>query len=198
MDVTKIKLSATELSLVTNADFILTKNAVIEKVYALFGQAATDFFNELATNKLLSKEVIATTPKIAKGENYQGLPWLMLDYPRLFGKQDVFAIRVFFWWGNFVSITLQLSGEYQQAYQQNIIQNLGANPNNNWQLCCNDNAWQHHFQPNNYKAFSSFASHELSALPFIKLAKKIPLQQWDGIDIFLRENFKILLNLLTA
>ena len=60
MNATKIKLSTTELSLVTKADFILTKNAVIEKVYALFGQMATVFAAELATNKLLPKEVIAT------------------------------------------------------------------------------------------------------------------------------------------
>lgn len=198
MDQTKIKLSTTEFSLVTNADFILTKNGVIEKVYALFGQMATRFTDELTTNKWLPSEVAATQAKIAKGENYQGLPWVMLDYPRLFNKQDVLAIRVFFWWGNFVSITLQLSGKYQQDYQQQIIQNLALPFNNNWQLCCNANVWQHYFQPNNYKAFSSFTYEELSNLPFVKLAQKIPLQEWDNIDIFLLDNFKNLLQLLTA
>lgn len=195
MTPTKIKLSTTELGLVTNPSFILTKNAVIEKVYALFGQMAATFTNELVTNKWLPKEVIATSAKIAKGENYQGLPWVMLDYPRLFNKQDIFAIRVFFWWGNFVSITLQLSGKYQQAYQPQIIQNLTLTQNNNWQLCCNANVWQHHFKANNYKAFNSFTNQELKDLPFIKLAKKIPLEEWDNIDIFLLENFKSLVQI---
>ena len=195
MTPTKIKLSTTELGLLTNPSFILTKNAVIEKVYAFFGQMAAIFTNELTTNKWLPKEVIATSAKIAKGENYQGLPWVMLDYPRLFNKEDTFTIRVFFWWGNFVSITLQLSGKYQQAYQPQIIQNLTLTQNNNWQLCCNANVWQHHFQPNNYKAFKSFTNQELKGLPFIKLAKKIPLKEWDNIDIFLLENFKSLVQI---
>lgn len=198
MNPTKIKLSTTEFSLVTNPGFILTKNAVIEKVYALFGQMATVFVDELATNKWLPKEILATNPKIAKGENYQGLPWVMLDYPRLFNKQDVFAVRVLFWWGNFISITLQLSGKYQQDYQQQIIQNLASSTTNNWQLCGNTDVWQHHFQPNNYKAFSSFTNEELGNLPFIKLAQKIPLQEWDDIDIFLIDNFKNLLQLLAT
>ena len=194
---TKIKLSTTELSLVTNPNFILTKNAVVGKVAALFGLIASQFAIDI-NQYVLPIEAINSIPKIAKGENYQGLPWLMLDYPRLFGKQDVFAIRVFFWWGNFISITLQLSGKYQQAYEQNIMRNLVDNPNNSWQLCCNEDAWQHNFDPNNYKPFSSFTNHELALLPFIKLAKKIPLEQWDNIDIFLQENFKTLLNLLAA
>lgn len=197
MDVTKIKLSTTELSLVTNHNFILTKNAVVGKVAALLGLTASQFANNI-NQYVLPIEAINSIPKIAKGENYQGLPWLMLDYPRFFSKQDVFAIRVFFWWGNFISITLQLSGKYQQAYEQNIIRNLVANPNNNWQLCCNEDAWQHNFNPNNYRSFSSFTTHELASLPFIKLAKKIPLRQWDDIDIFLQENFKTLLGLLAA
>ena len=197
MNATKIKLSATELDLVTNADFILTKNSIMGKVVDVFGPAASHF-KETITDFELPIEVIQSTPKIAKGENYLGLPWVILDYPRVFNKQATFAIRTFFWWGNFVSITLQLSGNYQETFGQQLFKNLAAIPSNNWQLCCNDNAWQHHFEPNNYKSFSSFANEDLASLPFIKLAKKIPLQEWDNMDLFLLENFKNLLELLTT
>ena len=40
MNKTKIQLSAEEMKLVLNGDWILTKNRVIEKVYALFGELA--------------------------------------------------------------------------------------------------------------------------------------------------------------
>ena len=197
MNATKIKLSTTELDLVTNANFILTKNSIMGKVVETFGTTASHF-KETITNNQLPIDVIQSTPKIAKGETYLGLPWVILDYPRVFTKQDTFAIRTFFWWGNFISITLQLSGNYQLAYQQQLFDNLAAMPNNNWQLCCNSYAWQHHFKPNNYKPFGSFSNQALQRLPFVKLAKKIPLQEWDDMDIFLLENFKNVLQLLTT
>jgi hypothetical protein len=197
MNPTKIKLSTTELDLVTNANFILTKNAIIGKVVDTFSFNASHF-KDTISNTHLPNEVIQSSPKIAKGENYLGLPWVILDYPRVFNTQDAFAIRTFFWWGNFISITLQLSGKYQAAYQQQLFNNLAAMPNNNWQLCCNTTAWQHHFKSTNYQPFNSFSNQALQYLPFIKLAKKIPLQEWDNMDIFLQENFKNLLQLLTT
>jgi len=97
-------LSTKELELVTNPNIILTKNAIIGKVYDLFGQ-----LSEAYKTVLTNKELLAIGPKIARGENYQGLPWVMLDFPRKFTQSDTMAIRSFFWWGHFFSITLQLT-----------------------------------------------------------------------------------------
>jgi hypothetical protein len=197
MNATKIKLSATELDLVTNADVLLTKNKIIGKVITAFGALASDM-QIAVTASHLPQTVLSSTPKIARGENYLGLPWVMLDYPRVFAKQDVFAIRTFFWWGNCVSVTLQLSGMYQQQFQTRLLGQLTVN-DNEWLLCCNtQDAWQHHFEASNYKPFSQFSEQELSQLPFIKLAKKIPLQEWDNINDFVTLTFKSLLQLLAT
>ena len=67
------------------------------------------------------KKSLNSSPKISKGENYKGLPWLVLDYPRYFNKEDIFAIRTLFWWGNFFSITLHISGKYKMRYEKKII-----------------------------------------------------------------------------
>lgn len=196
MNATKIKLSATELDLVTNAAVLLTKNTIIGKVITAFGALADDMqIAVIASN--LPQTVLSSTPKIARGENYLGLPWVMLDYPRVFAKQDIFAIRTFFWWGNCISITLQLSGSYQFLYQQKLLNQLTAN-DNQWLLCCNTETWQHHFEANNYKAFSQFTEQELTDLPFIKLAKKIPLQEWDSMDAFVKNSFGEILQLLAT
>lgn len=197
MNATKIKLSATELDLVTNADVLLTKNTIIGKVVTAFGALASDMLLAV-TSSNLPQTVQASTPKIARGENYLGLPWVMLDYPRVFAKQDVFAIRTFFWWGNCISVTLQLSGFYQQQFQAQLLKQLTV-CDNEWLLCCNtQDTWQHHFEASNYKAFSQFTIQELSELPFIKLAKKIPLQEWDNIDAFVKKSFEEILQLLAT
>jgi hypothetical protein len=197
MNATKIKLSATELDLVTNAAMLLTKNTIISKVITAFGALANDM-QIAVTASHLPQTIQTSTPKIARGENYLGLPWVMLDYPRVFAKQDVFAVRTFFWWGNCVSVTLQLSGIYQQQFQTQLLQQLSTN-DNEWLLCCNtQDAWQHHFEASNYKPFSDFNEQELAKLPFIKLAKKIPLQEWDNMNDFVTLTFKSLLQLLAT
>ncbi|MFC4231027.1 hypothetical protein ACFOW1_03940 [Parasediminibacterium paludis] len=197
MNATKIKLSATELDLVTNAAVLLTKNTITNKVITAFGALANDMQIAIMASHL-PENVLASTPKIARGENYLGLPWVMLDYPRVFAKQDVFAIRTFFWWGNCLSVTLQLSGIYQQQFQAQIFALLSTN-DNDWLLCCNiEDAWQHHFEANNYKPFSQFSKQEFAKLPFIKLAKKIPLQEWDNIETFIKSTFDALLQLLAT
>ena len=121
MDTSKIQLSAEEMQLVSNSAWILTKHRIIEKVYRLFGDCAAEMQVYLAERKaLLPGEVFRLPPKISKGEQYEALPYVVLDYPRFFTAEEVFAVRSFFWWGHYFSITLHLKGKFQQQYQQAI------------------------------------------------------------------------------
>src|SRR5438309_4807722 len=110
-------LTAYEMQLVTDAQILITKNTIIRKVYELFGKLSEEYREEVNC-KIAGQNLIS--PKISRGENYLGLPYVILDYPRQFAKDDVFAIRSFFWWGNFFSITLHLSGSYLKQYSATI------------------------------------------------------------------------------
>src|SRR5215470_1613424 len=117
----KIQLSTFEMDLLKNSEWILTKNLIIKKAQHLLGDVQENNLRHVKDSSLnLPKEVIAVSPKISKGENYNGLPWLMLDYPRYFEKEKVFAIRTMFWWGHFFSTTLHLSGQYKERYADRI------------------------------------------------------------------------------
>jgi len=116
IDKTKITLSAKELELVCSTDWILTKHIIIEKVINLFSAMLISMQQKTGEQKSnLPVEVFIKDPKISRGENYRQLPYVMLDYPRYFEKQDTLAIRTFFWWGNFFSINLQLSGNIKNS-----------------------------------------------------------------------------------
>src|SRR5664279_575656 len=104
MEEAKIKLSEDELLLVQNAGIILTKNAIMQKAVSLFSLLAEGMKTE-SENAQLPVEVMVAMPKISKGEHYKGLPYVVLDYPRLFTQENIFAIRTLFWWGNYFSIT---------------------------------------------------------------------------------------------
>jgi len=149
----------------------------------LFGALSEDYKTIIHHTPQL-QDVVMPAPKIARGENYEGLPWVMLDYPRCFSKQDVFAIRTFFWWGNFCSISLHIKGSFAKQYAAVIADMPG-----HWQLCIHPTEWEHHFRENNYRPLQPGDATLLQQLPFIKVAKKIPLHEWDSIQSFLLSGF---------
>jgi hypothetical protein len=190
---TNVKLSTAEIELVCNGSIILTKNKIIERVCQMFGGLLANYQSKFG-EKNLPKELIQISAKIAKGENYEGLPWVMLDYPRYFTKHDVFAIRTFFWWGNFCSITLQLKGNPRDFFNcNNFMKN-----NNEWFICCNEDEWQHHFKEDNFLPAKKFTKEQIEHLPFLKLAKKIPLHEWDNIENFMQTSYTEILDFLTT
>ncbi|HYK47053.1 MAG TPA: hypothetical protein VEV83_17875 [Parafilimonas sp.] len=199
MVATNVELSKTELELVTSSDVILTKNRIIEKVYALFGSLSEGYRNILAKySHDLPVEIFEKAPKIYRGENYMALPYVMLDYPRIFGKEEVFAIRSFFWWGNHFSITLQLSGNYMTMYAQNIVTQLHDRKEETWFIGTNESAWEHHFKEDNYLPLREISLPAFTQRSFVKIAKKIPLIEWTSAEDFFLKNFNELLGLVRS
>lgn len=198
---TKIALSAKELDLVCNTEWILTKHSIIQKVYDLFGTAVPAMEMILENNKThLQNKVFINGAKISKGENYKLLPYVMLDYPRYFSKDNVIAIRTFFWWGNFFSINLQLAGNCKEQYLPGIKGNFEMLQQNNYYLCVGEHPWEHHFEEDNFVHLGSMAKNEfeniLSSKPFIKIAKKIMLPQWEEVPVFIVSTFEELAGLI--
>jgi len=192
-DATKITLSDKELSLVTDAGWILTKHAIIQKVYSLFTECIPAV--ETALNKggvVLPAEVRSSVPKIYKGENYLQLPYVMLDHPRCFNGRDIFAIRTMFWWGNFFSITLHISGVYKIMMQENILKNNKLT-GNNFFIGVNEDQWQHHFEENNFLPLQQLSKDDqlkmLAQNDFTKLALKFDLHLWNNMPALLREGY---------
>lgn len=180
---TKIALSEKELQLVCDTDWILTKHSIIQKVYALFGETVPGLQTLINDNRLyLPVEVFINSPKISKGENYRLLPYVMLDYPRYFGKDDTIAIRTFFWWGNFFSVSLQLSGVFKANAEQVLLQQQQWLAAGEYAVCINENPWEHVFDKTNFMPVSAFTKEQFADIlqrkSFVKIAKKMPLKEW--------------------
>jgi hypothetical protein len=194
MDKAKIRLSAEEAELVANADWILTKNAILQKVNQLLGQLQSDQQKHLQPYlNILPPELTAVSAKISKRENYIGLPYLVLDYPRYFDKENQFAIRTMFWWGNFFSITLLLSGVYKEKYAGAIERSFTRLQEDDFFICVGPDQWEHHFEAGNYTSLKEYntasLSHHINSRGFLKLAKRIPLASWDDAENLLLASF---------
>jgi len=194
MDKAKIRLSPKEAELVLNADWILTKNEILEKVKWILADLQARQHHFMADNPpFLPSEVTIIPAKISRGENYKGLPYLILDYPRYFGKEDHFAIRSMFWWGNFFSITLHLTGVYKKIYEPGIAASFERLKNESFFIGISNDQWEHHFESGNYLPLTEISEakfkNHVSAREFIKLAKKIPLDQWNEAEDILFDSF---------
>jgi len=193
MNKTKIQLSAEEMKLVQNADWILTKNRVIEKVYELFGELAAGMQSYIAAHaNELPDIIVASTPKISRGEQYEGLPYVMLDYPRCFGKEETVAVRTLFWWGNYFSSTLHVKGG-----AKNMILNAGQKSNisviSNMRVSDRGDEWSHNIRSINYMSSHDWLLKESSfenENSFLKLTIQHPLQEWATASVFLNRYFE--------
>ena len=196
----KIQLSADETELVNNTEWILTKHRVIKKVYALFGEISDIMKKEfMYCENLLPLNLRHRTAKISRGDNYKLLPYVILDYPNYFEKNNILAIRTMFWWGNFFSITLHLSGAIKKKFIIDSPGLLEYLKKKDFSICVNREEWQHHFDEENYlpaSAVSHVKYRQILEQPFFKIAKQLPLKQWDKAYDFITENFKEILKLV--
>lgn len=184
--------SENEMNLMLNSEVILTKNNIIKKVNHLFGSICNQYQNIIQKYNL-PEEVMNVTPKISKGEQYLFLPYVMLDFPRYFTTDNKLAIRTFFWWGNFISIQLHLSGIYKKRFEHNFLKN----DYNNWLFCfCNDE-WNHNLNDSCWRLFTTLNDDELKKVKensFLKLSKKIPFNEWNQVENLLPQYFEEILD----
>jgi hypothetical protein len=200
MNQAKIRLSLKEKELINNAEWILTKNLIIEKIILFFSALQQGQKKILRRHPQLDSSWIESAPKISKGENYQGLPYVMLDYPRVFGKQEFAAIRTMFWWGNFFSVTLHINGELKKKLEPKIISSLLKLQQKGWYCCINKNEWEHHFEQDNYCPISqmdvtAFKSR-IKENEFIKIAARFAITPLENKEDELLAVFALMTELL--
>ena len=141
MQCSKIRLSTAEAALFSDAQVILTKNSILQKTVALLTELQEDLQLQAGAFQFTN----SPSPKISKGENYQGLPYVILDYPRIAKSDDLLFIRSMFWWGNFFSSTLQISGDYKVQFTKKLYEAYDLLKEQGYHVGINSDPWIHHF-----------------------------------------------------
>ena len=196
MQGSKIQLSPAEAALFSDAQMILTKNSILQKTVMLLEEVQ----NELLLQAPSFLRELSPSPKISRGENYLGLPYVILDYPRLSNGEDLFFVRSMFWWGNFFSSTLQLSGNYKQQFTKQLGNAYDLFAERNYSVGINADPWNHHFGKDNYQTIDSLSAEAFTFLleenAHIKIAASWPLKEWDMAANKLTGSWKFLVSLI--
>jgi hypothetical protein len=202
MNDAKIQFSPAEMELMNNSALILTKNKVLLKIKTMLEGLQEELVHTVYQQPDFSSHpIFQESPKISKGENYLGLPYLVLDYPRIFDSLNILAIRTMFWWGHFFSVTLHTSGVYKDDIMAVIQDRYAYLAQNQFYIGVNEDPWQHHFEEDNYLLIADIDEAQFrdycSGSDHLKIAAQFPL--WDANFVMddLYESWKKLAQLAT-
>ena len=196
---TKVILSNSELAMARDKNIILTKRAIIEKASDLFTRQIPNISNVFAAFLTNDEILAASIPKISKGENYKGLPYVILDYPAIFTSEHIFAVRTMFWWGNFISITLHLRGAYKEKYFDQIVKSL--KDDETVYITVGNKEWEHDFEPGNFENIVALTTEKIDRIKkqkFIKVALKYELHHWNMMQSILLDGYKKIVAIVSS
>ncbi len=199
----EVHITDKELDYLEDLDFLLTRHQIYQKVNSLLLLTKAELKRFIVSQAISFPDGIKFRgAKIAKGENYRLLPYFILDYPRQFHKNSIFALRTMFWWGHYFSATLHLSGEALHHFRPSLMEHADALYGKNIYLYINtENPWHHHLEDENYTALEEFSTAELRnkirELPYIKLTATLALKEWEQLPAFTLSFFKQMLMVLS-
>ena len=192
-----------ELNMLSDRQFFINKNSITEKLTGLLNELSLKIEFEITSgNYLLPDEVIQSRPKISKGENYLGFPWMVLDYPRVFKQHDTFAFRSLCWWGHEFSFTLQIGGCFLLKYKPLIVEMIQQLQGRDLYICINDSPWNYHFTDDNFLLLDDFMKLEkepkkwLEKRSFIKISKRSELTNISVVPLEGSDFFRLVASLL--
>lgn len=199
MQLAKLQLSSQHIALVTNAEWILTKNEILKHIKNVFEELYA-WQQTVLNTSLLPTEVLKPGGKISRGENYLGLPWIVLDNPRCFTKENIFAIRTLFWWGRSFNTTLHVSGKWQQHFSQKLIQSFHQLQHNQFFISHNGDEWVHDVSSTSYIPLKNVDDKQFEEIikqaPFIKIAVSTSIENIEASIEILMQQFQLLINIV--
>jgi len=197
-----VTFSSKEISLLQDSEFLITKNTLLQKLDKML--AVTQEEIQAYINKSdfdFPEKTFTRGGKISRGENYRHLPYLILDYPRKFGRDSIFAFRVMFWWGNFFSATLHIEGKALETYRSKLLKNCPTLFGDGFFICVNNDPYEYHFEEDNYKRLERLDPQKLNTIlkegTFLKLSRKLAIREWEKLPAFSRETLELLLRALS-
>ena len=193
---TNVDITLDEFSLLSDPEILIKKKIIQNKIYKLLE-------NTQAKIEVVLSQFEESLPvnfghaKISQGENYLNLPYTVLDYPSVFSKQNTFAFRTMFYWGNFFSNTLHLQGEYLEKTRQRLYAGTTSLINSNTYISTGATPWHYHFEADNYLLLSQENRSKLLHDNFIKLSTRIELDNWFNLPDLSAEYLQNILRIIT-
>jgi len=181
-----------------DSSLLLTKAAIMKKVDQLLKQTLELLTAEVKNGPdMFWSDIVNQPGKISRGENYQLLPYQVLDYPAHFDQTNIFTLRTMFYWGNFFSATLHLQGNCLDQFRDKLQANFGCLLNQDIYIAVGASPWHYHYSKDNYLQLQPEHMDLIDNGKFVKLSKKIPLSDYLQLPQFTLDYFHLIASVLS-
>ena len=193
LPMTNPQFNKEEFDFMSNAELLLRKRAIQDKVFQLLEKTQDEI------DSVIDQEVKTqlTSGKISRGENYRGLPYLILDHPADFKINNIFACRTMFLWGEFFSATVHLQGYWLKEYRAWLKDIIDEIELSEVYISKGTSPWHYHYNEDNYALLTKQSIEDAMNNAFVKISKRIPLNNYPLIHEIAKEFYQPFLNRLT-
>lgn len=195
-----LKFSNEELAAIKDRNFFQLKHSSTKKIVDLFGELEKELKAIANENNLNIEGLNVSAGKIFRGENYNLYPYVLLDYPRLFTTESVFAFRTMFWWGSGFSFTLHIQGKALKKFRSKLLNDMKKLIGMEVYFCVSKTPWQYHYEKDNYILISENTIEDITMMgiqnEFIKLSRRLDIDHFSLVKEKGIETFKLFYSLL--
>lgn len=195
-----LKFSNEELAAIKDRNFFELKHSSTKKIVDLFGELEKELKAIASENDLNVEALNVSNGKIFRGENYNLYPYVLLDYPRLFTTESIFAFRTMFWWGSGFSFTLHLQGKALDKFRNKLVNDIESLIGKDVYYCVGKTPWHYHYEEDNYVLLSENTIDEITMMnsqnEFVKLSRRLDIDHFSMLKEKGIETYKMFYSLL--
>lgn len=169
------KLTKHELHIISDADFMRTKQLLIKNISNYYNQIGEQLLTKYHADSGL-------THKVTRGENYLDMPYVVLDVPQLKPNNISRKLRIMVWWGHYVSL------QYFVEANANNLKHAMQLPAQNYKILTTQSLFNNHLESADFVEPNQLHEHSFSDLQYTKIAVSIPLNNLPNIEVDV-ENF---------
>ncbi|MCF8720944.1 hypothetical protein [Nitrospina gracilis] len=172
--------SDVELRLIRERELFLHKHSIIKKAEARLEELKEVMIAELAKDPgPVPLGTDLKRGKITKGENNKGFPFVSLDIPQFFTKEEYFTYRVLFWWGHYLGYSLVLKGPALPQYLDCLLARRGDARFADIWLARHDSPWEWEHADNHFSPVQEPTDNDVrqlvNGIQYIKVIRMIPV-----------------------
>jgi len=191
----KNDFSKPEIELMTDGELLLTKRKIMSKVADRFAALEGSFRQvvESRTDIEWPDDALTKAGKISRGENHKGLPYVVLDYPRLLTAGNTVHVRLLFWWGHYFGLSLHLAGHFWQTKKVGILKKLAALEAENIRFQTEGSPWENDVFSQDFREIrdlKNLQSGLADKAAFLRVVAYLPIGGAAELEVFAVEGFK--------
>jgi hypothetical protein len=181
-----------EIEFMQNRDLFPWKRDVMSKIAHTLNEVKLEMIKqEIHKHPIFPIDADRTTGKLSRGENTLGQPWMILDFPRLFNKEQVIACRTLFAWSYPIQQILHINGK---AFNNLNISDVDISKTDRIKVACHKEEWIYLGESTDWRPANSVNKSEIENS--FRLSMQSSLENIAILPQVTVSNFKEILSVL--